>query len=115
MKPYLILILILLSSCKKDIDDQAVIDFLTKTVPELKGYTDSLAAYNRKSFYQLEFYPDSNPEHPAYYQIAVGESSPLKNITKYRFLVNSDLSEVLFFDFIVDTVLPAGSWKGNYE
>lgn len=99
-----------------DIDNE-LSNYLINNVSEVKSFIDSLKNNNNaKGIVYVERYPDKNSSNiyiRDYYGLYVGEEHPDHNVNIYRFAINKDTKEILYYDVVDDKYESLSDWRKN--
>ncbi|AJA46180.1 hypothetical protein CPAST_c00550 [Clostridium pasteurianum DSM 525 = ATCC 6013] len=97
--------------------DDEFINYLINNVGEVKSFVNSLKNNkNVNSIIYVERYPDENSKNSYirdYYGIYVGEEHTDHNVNIYRFAINKDSKEILYYDVINDKYETLNEWRKN--
>lgn len=98
--------------------DNELIDYLTNNVSEVKSFVDTMnsSKAGTKAIVYVERYPDANSsdEHlKNYYGLYVGEGHSDHNVNIYRFAINKDTKEILYYDVADDKYMSLQDWRKN--
>lgn len=100
------------------ISDTELVNYLISNVKEVNSFVQTMNnnKSGAKSIVYVERYPDSNSsdEHlKNYYGLYVGESYPDHNVNIYRFAINKDTKEILYYDVVNDKYMSLDDWRKN--
>lgn len=98
--------------------DSEMVDYLTNNVSEVKSFMQSLQSNQNgvKGVTYVEREPDPNSSSiylKNYYGLYVGESHPDHNVNIYRFAINKDNREILYYDVVSDKYESLSDWRAN--
>ncbi|MDF2505689.1 hypothetical protein [Clostridium sp.] len=95
--------------------DKEFIDYITNNVSEVKSFVDSLKNNNNaKGIVYVERYPDKNSTNiyiRDYYGLYVGEEHSDHNVNIYRFAINKDNKQILYYDVVNDKYESLSEWR----
>jgi len=98
--------------------DSQMVDYLVNNVSEVKSIMQSLQ--NNKSGVKGVTYVEREPDPNStdvylknYYGLYVGESHPDHNVNIYRFAINKDTKEILFYDVVNDKYESISNWRAS--
>lgn len=99
----------------KNTDDQ-ITEYLKDNVSEVKSFIQALEGNNSgvKAIVYVEREPDPNSNNvylKNYYGIYVGESHQDHNVNVYRFAINKDTKEILYYDVVNDKYESLSDWR----
>lgn len=106
-------------SDKSSIDntDNELSNYLINNVSEVKSFVDSLKNNeNAKGIVYVERYPDKNSSNiyiRDYYGLYVGEEHSDHNVNIYRFAINKDTKDILYYDVVNDKYESLSDWRKN--
>ncbi|KHD34905.1 hypothetical protein NL50_15740 [Clostridium acetobutylicum] len=97
--------------------EQELVNYLTSNVSEVKSFVDVHAnnTTSKASIY-VERYPDetsTNTYEKSYYIIYVGEAFSDHTVNTYRFAINKDTNEILYYDTANDKYETLTEWRSN--
>ncbi|MFT8316585.1 MAG: hypothetical protein ABF633_20380 [Clostridium sp.] len=97
--------------------DNELINYLINNVSEVKSFMNSLKNNsNTKGIVYVERYPDkssSNVYIRDYYGLYVGEEHTDHNVNIYRFAINKNTKEILYYDVVNDKYESISDWRKN--
>lgn len=98
--------------------DDEIVQYLINNVNEVSSFVNSLKSNTNgvKAIVYVEREPDSNSSNEYlknYYGVYVGESYPDHNVNIYRFAVNKDTKEILYYDVVNDKYETLSEWRQN--
>lgn len=97
--------------------DNELINYLINNVSEVKSFMDSLKNNsNAKGIVYVERYPDKNSSNVYirdYYGLYVGEEHTDHNVNIYRFAINKNTKEILYYDVVNDKYESISDWRKN--
>ena len=98
--------------------DTQMIGYLVNNVDEVKSFMKSLQnnASGVKGITYVEREPDPNSNNvylKDYYGLYVGESHSDHNVNIYRFAINKDTKEILYYDVVNDKYENLSDWRNN--
>ncbi len=96
--------------------DSQMVDYLVNNVSEVKSFMQSLQNNKNgvKGITYVEREPDPNSTDlylKNYYGLYVGESHSDHNVNIYRFAINKDTKEILFYDVVNDKYENLSNWR----
>lgn len=96
--------------------DTELISYLKDNVSEVKSFVQTLENNKEgvRGIVYVERYPDpssSNIYIKNYYGIYVGEAHSDHNVNTYRFAINKDTKEILYYDVTDDKYLSLDQWR----
>lgn len=104
---------------KKEINntDDELENYLINNVSEVKSFVNALKNNkNVNSIIYVERYPDKNSKNAYirdYYGLYVGEEHTDHNVNVYRFAINKDTKEILYYDVVNDKYESISEWRKN--
>lgn len=103
----------------KSVQDELV-SYVINNVPEIKKLKASLESNKSKMSIYVERNPDGksdNKYYKDYYGIYVGQASSDHNTNIYRFAINKDTKDIVFYDVIADEFMSLDEWRNspNYK
>jgi hypothetical protein len=98
--------------------DSQIVDYLVNNVSEVKSFMQTLqnSPNGVKGITYVEREPDPNSSNTYlknYYGLYVGESYPDHNVNIYRFAINKDTKEILYYDVVNDKYESLSNWRTN--
>lgn len=97
--------------------DNEMINYLKDNVSEVKSFMDVLSkSQSPKGIIYVEREPDSNSNDiyvKNYYLLYVGESYTDHNVNIYRFAINKDTKEILYYDVTDNKYESLSDWRKN--
>lgn len=96
--------------------DNELINYLINNVSEVKSFVDTMnsSKAGTKAAVYVERYPDANStdEHlKNYYGLYVGEAHSDHNVNIYRFAINKDTKEILYYNVTDDKYMSLADWR----
>lgn len=99
--------------------NENMIDYVKKNVPEIGNLEKSLISKSNGTV-KLSMYIERQPNPTStnvyirdYYGIYVGESHPDHNVNIYRFAVQKDTKEILYYDVVQDKYMTLDEWRSQ--
>ncbi|MDP4147297.1 MAG: hypothetical protein Q8936_22965 [Bacillota bacterium] len=105
-----------------EVDNTAVendlISYLQNTVPEVKSFVEAYSKNTNdvKAIIYVDRQPDPSSKNVYlrdYYGIYVGESHPDHNVNIYRFAINKDTKNIMFYDVVNDKYMTLDEWRAS--
>jgi predicted small lipoprotein YifL len=98
--------------------DNEMVQYLEDNVSEVKSFIQLLQSNNNgvKGIVYVEREPDPNSSNTYlknYYGMYVGESYPDHNVNIYRFAINKDTKEILYYDVVNDKYESLSDWRNS--
>lgn len=97
--------------------EQELVNYLVSNVSEVRSFMNVHANNtNSKSTIYVERYPNAaatNTYEKNYYMIYVGESFPDHIVNTYRFAINKDTNEILYYDTAKDKYETLTEWRNS--
>jgi|GEM_PF-5717319 len=105
------------SNTSNTVNKDELIDYLKQSVPEVSSFVDTLSKnQNVKPILYIERSPSvssSNTYLRDYYVIYVGEQHSDHNVNTYRFAINKDNKEILYYDTAKNKYETLDEWRNS--
>lgn len=105
------------SDVKNAANEDEYINYLKDNVPEVKSFVSTLTGNkNAKPILYVDRYPDSSATDKFkrdYYDIYVGEELSDHTTNTYRFGINKDTKEILYYDSNKNTYISLEEWRNS--
>jgi hypothetical protein len=101
-----------ISSKKQKVDKEKYYRILFKKIPEIIDKSKRIAKETNRKV-RVRTYIDFSKTYNGFYPVKVYESHKSHAVTIWRFRINKNNFDILFYDSIKDTTIALEKWRSN--